>query len=90
MIKVSEHELVLMEQDYPNIRSMIESAEQSEYPDCPRCGSPDHVALVIVGVIGRTMALVSATSRRKLIPNGDSRGRYFCNRCQTRFSILEP
>jgi len=85
MIKVSEDELTRMEQDYSGIRSMVEAAERADYPPCPHCNSSADVALVMVGVIGRTIALISATTRRKLIPNGDKKGTHYCKTCETRF-----
>ena len=89
MIKISDTELTRLDQDFSGLRSMVEGAERAYYPVCPRCNTADGVALVVVGVIGRTMAFVSATTRRKLIPNGDNQGRYYCGHRKSRVAAAD-
>jgi hypothetical protein len=86
MMKITQSEVEELEQIYPGIASSIKSFEDAEVPVCPLCGSAD-TADVQVGVIGRTICLVSATTKVKLIPNGPKPGRYFCNTCGNFFNL---
>ena len=80
MLRVGPAELEIMEQNYPGIKDQIISREELELPSCANCGSAN-TASVSVGLVGRSMSIAAATTRMKLISNGPSPGRYFCNDC---------
>jgi len=81
MLKVSLEQLELMGLDYPGIREQVISREEAEFPLCSSCGSPN-TATVSVGAVDRSMSIVAATTRIKLVPNGPKPGEYFCNDCR--------
>jgi hypothetical protein len=84
MLKVNQKYLDDLEREYPGIRETILEFENEEIPACPHCGS-DNTASVQVGVVGRTMALVRATTKVSLVGNGPRPGKYFCNKCRKHF-----
>ena len=85
MLKVDENTLAEMERQHTGLVKTIMQFENAELPVCPHCGS-DNTAEVQVGIIGRTIYLVSATTKAKLVPNVMNKlGEYFCNACQQFF-----
>jgi hypothetical protein len=70
-----------LENDYPGITDNIMYFEEAELPACTHCGSND-TASVQIGIIGRTIAIVSMTRKFYLIPNGPAPGKYFCRTCK--------
>ena len=80
VLKIDEQGLLRLEQDYPGIRESVLRFEAANLPQCPDCGSPD-TAQVQVGVVGRSISVAAATTRIKLIPNGQKPGEFFCNGC---------
>ncbi len=85
MQRLTDEELLSLEEAYPGIRRDVMVFENADLPNCSKCGSSD-TADVQIGVVGRTMLLCSATTKFKLIPNGPRPGRYFCNSCKTFFN----
>lgn len=73
------------ERDYPGITQSIWKFEQMTLPRCIRCGSAD-TADVQIGVIGRTMAIRTATRKSKFIAWGPLPGRFYCNPCHKFFT----
>ncbi len=89
MLKIDQSELAKLEKDYPGTVRSIKYFEEMRLPKCPKCKSAN-TALVQAGIIGRTIALCSATTKFKLTPNGGL-GKYFCNDCGKFFdSQSEP
>jgi hypothetical protein len=84
MLKVDQAHLQALEQRYPNLMGTIRALEGDPLPACAHCQSED-TAIVHVDVRDRLIALASATSKIKLIPNGPKPGEYFCNACQKYF-----
>ena len=80
MMKVDDDTLERMEDKYPGIREQVLQFENALLPQCPYCESED-TANVQVGIIGRTINISAATSKFKLIPNGPTPGKYYCNSC---------
>ncbi len=85
MLKVKASVIAAMEKQYPGIREEILRFDNASLPACPRCGSTD-TADVQIGLIGRTINIVSATTKFKLVPNGPAPGKYFCNVCDKFFN----
>lgn len=85
MLKVSDEELERLDDQYPGLRETILKFEALEVPDCPNCQS-GNTASVQIGIIGRTIALVAATSKVKLFPNRTFEEEWFCHECQKPFS----
>jgi predicted nucleic-acid-binding Zn-ribbon protein len=83
MLKVNQDELDRMESGYAGIIEQIRRFEDASLPACPKCGSAD-TAAVQVGVVGRTISIVAATTKVKLVPNKRF-GRCFCNECKEFF-----
>ena len=77
MLKVNQDALDRMESGYAGIIDEIRRFEAASLPACTKCGSAD-TAAVQVGVVGRTISIVGATTKVKLVPNKRP-GRYFCN-----------
>jgi hypothetical protein len=89
MLKIAPSELAKREKDHPGTVSSIKYFEEMRLPKCPKCKSAN-TALVQAGIIGRTIALCSATTKFHLTPNGGP-GKYFCNDCGKFFdSQSEP
>ena len=84
LIRKTEHEIKQLESQYPGITEQIWRFEQSDLPACPVCGSSD-TASVQVGIIGRTIAIGSATTKVHLMGNVNDEGIYFCNDCRKQF-----
>lgn len=80
-LKVTEEELARMEQQYPGITSQIANFDDAPLPPCPHCGVAD-TADVQVGVVGRLIAICTATTKVTMIPNGPRPGAYRCNVCR--------
>ena len=78
MIKITEDQIRKMEEDRPGITEQIWRFENMDLPACPVCGSSD-TASVQVGIIGRTIAIGSATTKVHLMGNVNDRGIHFCN-----------
>lgn len=85
MLRLSKEELDRLEMTYPGIVETIFHFEEARLPSCPRCRS-ENTADVTCGVIGRTIDIVAATTKIKLIPNPPKPGEYFCNDCETFFN----
>ena len=64
-------------------RGFCPACEDACLPACPKCVSAD-TAAVQVGVVGRTISIVAATTKVKLVPNKRF-GRCFCNECKEFF-----
>ena len=84
MIKITEDQIRKMEEDRPGITEQIWRFENMDLPACPVCGSSD-TASVQVGIIGRTIAIGSATTKVHLMGNVNDRGIHFCNVCRKQF-----
>ena len=84
MIKITEDQIRKMEEDRPGITEQIWRFENMDLPACPVCGSSD-TASVQVGIIGRTIAIGSATTKVHLMGNVNDEGIYFCNDCRKQF-----
>ncbi len=84
MLKMNQQEIDNLEQTYPGIRKTIDYFENLPIPACPHYGSDD-TASVQVGFVGYLLAVVSATSKATMIPNGPRPGTYFCNQCRKYF-----
>ncbi len=85
MLKVDNETLKEMEEGYPGILEEILDFENAELPSCPMCKS-DNTANVQVGIIQRTINLIAATTKVKLIPNGPKPGPYYCWDCKKYFN----
>ncbi|HYM44262.1 MAG TPA: hypothetical protein VET46_16000 [Steroidobacteraceae bacterium] len=83
MLRVNDHQLSQLEAQHPGIREEIYRLEDTRLPRCPHCESAD-TAHVIVGAIGRTIGIATATSKVALVPN-DKAGAYRCNACHRFF-----
>ncbi len=83
MLTVSPNELETLEERYPGIAEQIAAFEAKPLRPCPGCASDD-TADVQVGVIGRTMAIATATTKYHLVPNSAT-GAFFCNSCKSFF-----
>lgn len=88
MLKVTNEDLDRLEESYSGLRETVLRFESAETPLCPRCSSAD-TASVQVGLIGRTIALATATSKVRLIPNQTDEGEWFCNHCEHYFADPE-
>jgi len=88
MIKVPNSTIEQMEKAYEGITEQIWRFENAQLPPCPHCGSED-TASVQVGIIGRTMHLVAATTKIHPVPNSPIEGKYFCNACRKYFDEEE-
>lgn len=81
MLKVDQKTLDEMERQHRGIVETILSFENAALPVCSHCGS-DNTATVNVGIVGRSIYLVTATTKAKLVPNmKDKLGKYFCHEC---------
>ena len=87
MLKVDKETLDHMEKGYSGILKSILYFEEAVLPPCPRCASED-TANVQCGIVGRTINIVAATTKIKLIPNGPKPGRYCCNTCKEYFNAI--
>jgi len=85
MLKLDQSTLEGMETQYPGIVEDIQDFENTELPTCPTCGTND-TAQVECGLFGRTINIVLATTKMKLISNGSKPGDFFCNSCKGYFS----
>jgi len=86
MIKISADQFTDYEQSYPGISEQILRYERGVLPPCIFCGSTD-TAVVLRGIIGRTIHLASATSKVKLSIKIGNR-LFYCNTCQQPFDLL--
>ena len=86
MLRVDKKTFTHMEMGYPGIYEQILRFENAQLPSCPCCGSED-TADVQIGIIGRTINIVGATTKFRLIPNGPKPGKYFCNTCKEFFNL---
>ena len=86
MIKISEDRFSVYEQSYPGITEQILRYERGVLPACVFCSSTD-TAVVLRGIIGRTIHLASATSKVKLSIKIGNR-HFYCNTCQQLFDLL--
>jgi len=86
MIKISEDQFKHYEVNYPGITEQILRFDKRVMPPCPFCNSTD-TAVVICGIIGRTIHIASATSRVKLLANRDQR-HFYCHSCKQYFDLL--
>lgn len=80
MLKFAEDTLTHLEKQYPGIRRTILFFENADLPACTHCGSAD-TAQVLVGIVGRSINIVAATTKAVLLPNGPKPGQYRCNTC---------
>lgn len=80
MLKFDEDALTHLEKQYPGIIRTILSFETADLPVCTHCGSVD-TAEVLVGILGRTINIVAATTKVVLLPNGPKPEQYRCNTC---------
>jgi hypothetical protein len=85
MLKVDQSTLEGMETKFPGIVEDIHDFESTDLPSCPKCGTDD-TAQVECGLIGRTINIITATTKMKLIPNGPKPGDFFCHPCGSFFS----
>lgn len=86
MIKISESQFKTYEQNYPGITEQILRYDNRVLPPCVFCGSTD-TAVVLRGIVGRTLHLAFATSKVNL--NAESGSRHFyCNTCRQPFDLL--
>jgi hypothetical protein len=84
MLKIKPTALDDLEARHSGIRAQIMDFENAELPPCPHCGSTD-TAQTSLGMLPRSLAIASATTKLKLIPNGPLPGRYACNACESFF-----
>ena len=85
MLQANQKTLDDMERRYPGIVASIMAFENLELPPCPHCAS-DNTAEVQVGMMGRTIYIVGATTKAKLVSNVVNKlGEYFCNECKKFF-----
>ena len=85
MLKVDQNTLAEMERQHPGLVKTIMFFENAQLPVCSLCGS-DNTAEVNVGIVGRSIYLVSATTKVKLVPNKVNKlGKYFCQTCNKFF-----
>ena len=87
MLKITDDAIQELDRRYPAFRSTLESYESLRLPVCPQCRSED-TATVAAGIIGRSLAMATATTKLKLVPNGHP-GDYYCWSCDHFFST-EP
>jgi hypothetical protein len=66
-----------------SLRDTVNYYESLVLPPCPTCGSKK-TAKVSTGLVGRSIAVASATNKIKLVPNGHP-GDYFCRACDRYF-----
>lgn len=67
MLQANQKTLDEMELRYPGIVVSIMGFENAELPACPLCES-GNTAEVQVGIMGRTIYIVGATTKAKLVP----------------------
>lgn len=79
-LKVDTETLERLERQYPGIGESIRARESTPLPPCTRCGSTD-TAEVGCGIVGRSVAFATATTRFTLLANGPRPGAYYCNSC---------
>jgi hypothetical protein len=85
MLKVDQNTLDEMERQHPGLVKTIMHFENDELPACSHCGS-GNTAVVNVGIVGRSIYLVTATTKVKLVPNPVNKlGKYFCQECKEFF-----
>ena len=84
-LQISNEALAKLNQQYDGIHDQIFEFEAMTLPVCSKCGT-DNTAVTQVGVIGRTMNIALATSKVKIVANGESReGQHYCNSCEVFF-----
>jgi hypothetical protein len=88
MLRVDQETLDRMESQYEGIIEQIMRFENALLPSCPHCQS-DNTAEVQVGVIGRSIYVICATTKFRLILNGPQPGRYYCNDCGKYFGAAD-
>jgi len=84
MIKITREQVDKTEHNYPGFKKSLDCYEETPCPSCPHCESSD-TAFCSAGIVGRSMALASATTRIKLHANGPFKGEFFCNACKQYF-----
>jgi hypothetical protein len=84
MIKLDPEALERLESQHPGVTEQILRFEKATLPICGRCGSDD-TAEVNVGIVGRSIAIASGTSKFTLIPDGPKPGRFWCRACSEFF-----
>ena len=84
MLKVDKDTLDQIEKRYPGLGETILHYERAKLPACAHCGSED-TAAVGGGLVGRSIAVASATTKFKLVPNNRP-GKQFCNSCNEFFN----
>jgi hypothetical protein len=93
MLKVDQNTLDEMERQHPGLVKTIMQFENDELPTCSHCTS-SNTAMVNVGIVGRSIYLVTATTKVKLVPNAVNQlGKYFCNACNKFFdepALIDP
>jgi len=88
MLKVNKETLDHMESQHEGIIEQIMRFENAVLPSCPHCQS-ENTADVQVGVVGRTIYILSATTKFRLIPNGPKPGKYYCHDCGKYFGEVD-
>jgi len=90
MLKVNQNTLDEMERQHPGLVKTIMQFENDELPACSHCAS-SNTAVVNVGIVGRSIYLVTATTKVKLVPNPVNKlGKYFCHECNKFFGAEQP
>lgn len=84
-LKIGYRELRKLETDYPGILNELRRLIIAGRAVCPRCQSTQ-TAVVLRGMIGRTIALAAATPRVKLLPPGQPNHSHCCRACGHGFS----
>ena len=85
MLKFLDHEMAHVEKQHPGITGWVLRLEDEVLPICPHCGSTD-TAVVLIGIIGRTIHIAAATTKARLLPNGPKPGTHYCNHCEEYFT----
>ncbi len=88
MLKVDQGWLDRAEKLYPGIRGSIDYYERLDLPPCPACGS-DNTAAVSAGVIGRSIHVLCATTKIRLLPSMVPHD-YYCRACELYFGGPDP
>lgn len=84
MLTLGSEDLDRLESQHPGIAESIRRFEAADLPPCPKCKSSE-TASVQVGIVGRSIAIASATTKFHLRPNGRP-GNYFCSSCGQYFA----
>jgi hypothetical protein len=87
MLNITPDQLRELEKVYPGITRSIDHFESMQLPRCTHCGSPN-TAYVMVGIVGRSINIATATSKAALIANGPKPGTHRCNACKKYFDFI--